>query len=90
MKLLISDIERAKDRVVGMIDGNLGQHTLPADAELDTAGTQLLAAAVIAARSEGREFSLFMVPGSPPELLWKRLALEEFCRTLPPHEEAGA
>lgn len=88
MTFQISEIGQAKDIVDSLIGEKADRYVLPEDAEMDTAGAQLLAAACLAARAEGRDLALCMTPGSKADELWKRLALDSICAPLAPDRGA--
>ncbi len=80
MPYVITDIEEEQRRLVALLSRDTCRIDLTDAAEIDAAGAQLIAAAVRSARARGKEVALVMAPGSQPETIWRRLALDRLCQ----------
>ena len=80
MPYVISDIEDARQGLIGLLSHETCRIDLRDVEEIDTAGAQLIAAALNSAHARGKDVVLVMAPGSQPEAIWRGLALDRLCQ----------
>lgn len=72
----VAGAEALRQRLLQAIDDGVEVIRLTPEAQLDTAGAQLLVAAVHKAREKGRRLGIAIPAGSPAIETWRNLALD--------------
>lgn len=72
----IGDIAAARDALADRLASGAASVRLEPEDDLDAAGAQLLAAAVVELLANGRALRIELPAGGPAEALWRKLALD--------------